>query len=314
MSAPLFQPSDVPITVVTPATRTPFTRYSIVRINPPLHGCRKTHESHRGTGDRRQRDRRSSRSPCGSTSGDGRYWQAGADTLRTTPLHGRGRVHGRMPTRMSQGTCRIVATTRRLAVGYLHLFRCHAKRPHLGRPCRYSRRLPPAATAHRFRESISHRPCTSDHRDGAHGSGLCGASLATVAQALSPSSPHPPPSSFPPLRFDPVAQPLVAVAFPRDVLELLDVQFLPDLLERALLHLGGGFVRALRRLGQQRVDPLHLPRRNTVCRCGCGRARRVGRELVVGLSPPRRILCPLIRAGLPLDLFGAVRFRIVARG
>src|SRR5262245_61211336 len=104
MSAPLLQPSDVPITVVTPSTHTPFTRYSIVGISPPLHGCRKTHESLLVQADNRIRDRRSSRSPCGSTSGDGRYWQAGADTLRTALLHGRGRVHGRTPIRMSRGT------------------------------------------------------------------------------------------------------------------------------------------------------------------------------------------------------------------
>src|SRR5262249_34454551 len=40
MRAPLFQPSDVPITVVTPGTRTPFARYSIVGIltSPHSHG------------------------------------------------------------------------------------------------------------------------------------------------------------------------------------------------------------------------------------------------------------------------------------
>src|SRR5262249_61195350 len=80
-------------------------------------------------------------------------------------------------------------------------------------------------------------------------------------------------SSPPPLRFDPVTEPRVRVPLPGDVLELLEVEFFFDLLQRPFLDRGGGFARALRRLAQARVDPLHLPARNLACRCWCARRR-----------------------------------------
>src|SRR5262249_59420372 len=116
-------------------------------------------------------------------------------------------------------------------------------------------------------------------------------------------------SSPPPLCFDPVTEPRVRVPLPGDVLELLEVEFFFDLLQRPFLDRGGGFARALRRLAQERVDPLHLPGRNTVCRCWGGRAS-IGRELVVGPLP--RGLCPPRPPGPPPRPVALGPLRIVA--
>src|SRR5215475_2732023 len=62
------------------------------------------------------------------------------------------------------------------------------------------------------------------------------------------------------LGLDPITYALVCVPLPRDVLELLDVEFFFDLLQRAVLDRGGGFPRALRRLAEERIQALDLSR------------------------------------------------------
>src|SRR5262245_37278736 len=95
--------------------------------------------------------------------------------------------------------------------------------------------------------------------------------------------------SLPPLRFDPVAAPLVAVALPRDVFEVLDVQLLADLLHRAFLHLRRRLLRALRRLPEERIETLDLPVRDAIRGSRSGRLfirRRVAITPWLLFSPP----------------------------